>query len=876
MKTRTLKAVKPLLSLAKYVGGPMGKRLSALTLAAANAGPDLSIRTKTPVSSQYAAVLNALGQYATRRVPLSVMKRMRRDPQLRLALTATKAPIVEAPLWFDSPSREAAAQADAAFLDSGVLRGLQRTSLQAVDFGFAAHEEIYESVENYEVNWDTRGAEIGSSEIKSKTYPHLFIPKRYKDLDPAMVTILQDDYGTYEGILYGDGPGVITSKEQLRQVIARKKVNFVPPEKSFLFTLNYEWDNPYGEGRLEWAYDSWYWQSIIYLVCNRWYERKSDPPYVGFAPADPLLLDAGSDDDTDYDEDDESQAPILKLARLIDSRLRAGGTMVLPSEPYKDEDGKPSTVRAYDIKELGVEDVHPAFLAYIDHFDRKKVRAMLMPDAALAGGENSGTYGSVRAMAEIAVKTQQETLSEWVRHVNRYIIPRWREYNGIKEKVILRTGGISSDNRDMLLQVLTKTLEADMLLEQAYGPQFPDSMPRLLSRRKLMRGLNIPYDEPDPDAPKPKLPAPMPRPDEANDAQGAKSATKKSKRSTGLGGLSFRDKFLAAIRGTKKRKHLDVASEDFKRWATRRAEEFEESTTHAASAAPYHDTLSTHEKAVAAILLWLFLRSDKKDSGGTKVAGTKNADDLVFHDGGGFKSPADLALSFDSLDSMAKALEGRGLRLDSTSATNRFVSKAEKGVSSTLDALTEAAEVALEPSVYLRPAVEEAAAVVEESMRRFDPGSTFQGLAESDVDDILSLNTRGLLWNIENIAIRNGRSSMERAINAVGNRRMLGVIDETVKARFNRLYSDLSVEAHYRACFRAALVALAEANDYPYLVRISPSEPYGMNHGRARTRAEWEQAGEDVEQFGSHVGSRTYFFPLPASQRVRTQFSNGS
>lgn len=519
------RSVENVANLGRHVGGKQGKELRRLAISLAN-GPDLGISTRNAVSSQAASYLSALGAYRPDNVAIATLKRMRLDPQIQLALAATRSPIVEAPVFFESTSREAVAICEAAWNDTGLLRELQRTSLKAIEFGFAAHEKIWEAKEQIEITWGTPGKIVGQMDQKSKTFPLLFFPKKAKDLDPSLVTLLSDEYGNYQGLVYGTTP---QTGENLAALLKRNGTeNVLMPEKTFVFTLDEEWQNLYGRARQVSAYDPWFWQKIIYLIANRWYERKGDPPYVGWAPSDPTLLDPGTSEE-EFDPNDETQSPILRLRNLIQNQLRSAGVLVLPSEVWKGDDGKPSTVKAYGVEEMGIADVHPAFLDYIVHLDSKKTRAMLVPDGAIAASENTGTYGSTQTLSQLAIKIQNETLSSWVRHFNRYYLDPFLRYNGIKERCVLRTTGVSADNRDVLLALLEKTYDADILLEQAWGPQFPDSLSRLVSRRQLLRGLNIPYEAPDPDAPAPTLPKPPPQP------EGSGGGDKpKGKKKTGL------------------------------------------------------------------------------------------------------------------------------------------------------------------------------------------------------------------------------------------------------------------------------------------------------------------------------------------------------
>lgn len=889
---------RQVMGLGTMVGGRMGRRLrEAAALAVQTPGqPDLSTRTKDLVGSQVSRYLDALGGFTPDSVAISVMKRMRLDPQIQLALAATKAPILGATVFFESASREAVALCEEVWVKTGLLRELMRTSLQAIDFGFAAHEKLWEVAEMLEVSWNTPGSIVGVMEAKTKTYPTLFVPRRAKDLDPSRVTLLRDEFGNFAGVLFGTRQGQISTQQDLLKFVRSQPDNTLLPEKAFVFTENGEWGNLYGRGRLVAAYDPWYWQRIIYLVCNRWYERKSDPPYVGFAPTDPTLTDPGPDEEDDYDAADENYSPILKLRKLITNGLRSSGVIVLPSEPYKDDNGKPTNVRAYDLKEIGVEDVHPAFLAYIQHLDSKKTRALLLPDGAIAASENTGTYGSTRALSDVAINIQNETLTSWVRHFNRYFLQPFLAFNGITDRVTLTTTGISSDNRDVLLKLIDKTYEADMLLEQAWGPQFPDSLSRLIKRRGLLRALNVPFEEPEPGSPPPEMPEPPPRPEGA-DKEAPKRKTglamhpgempmpgmppkgmkkKKKKRKKMMPESEMPMKPAMGGRGARQPFRLDVASDEFDGWAQEEAEALEARVRKAQAESPYENTLETHEKALIAVLLWFLLRSDKTDKSGKRRKGTTDADDLVFDASGDWLAPADLVLVLPELERLAMEMEGRGWRLAPGAGTNSAMNKARGGMEATLDGLPESLTDALDPDVYLAPAVAAGHAAVTELLARFDPQHTMESLDEEEAASIVAANARGLLWNVENISIRNSRSAFEGMLNAAGNKRLLGAVAEARATRFNALYSDLSTASHFRAVIRGVMVALAEKNGYPFLLKKTSKaggETMPAYDGQVKTIEDWDRisdgmgAPDAIRQFGFHHGSLSFWFPVPTRAR---------
>lgn len=512
-KRTRIDLAKRTLAVAKHVGGRDGRALAQATteMLRSTMRPDLG--TRTLVDSQVGAIKGMLGAFAPNRVPFNVKTRMRRNPQVRFVSAAAKAPLLRGDAWFDTNSTEVQSLLNRVFLESGHFRRSLRTSLLACDYGFSAHEQIWGMEPEYEVGWDTP-KEGGGFSHTDKVFKNLFLPVRLKALAPEFVSILSDRYGEYAGLVHGNPGAMAMTAEQLAKILASSVDNVLAPNKSFVFTLDGEWGNFYGSGRLDSAYEPWYWQTLVYLICNRWFERKGDPPLVGYAPSTAALADPGVDADA-YDPDDENESPVLLMSRGLE-KLRSTGNLALPSDPYFDDDGKPGTIRAYEVKELDVKDAHPAFKEYIEHLDVKISRAYLVPDAIAASQKGMGTYGSLQTMAEVYVDVQNDTLATFVEQYDREQVQPFLRYNDIKDRAVLRTGGITASSKDAITETFNKILEADMLAEQAFGRIYPQSLTMMVDREALARGAGIPFKRPDPDAPTPKPPQ-----DAATAAEGA-------------------------------------------------------------------------------------------------------------------------------------------------------------------------------------------------------------------------------------------------------------------------------------------------------------------------------------------------------------------
>lgn len=819
-----------LVNLASHVGGSEGKAL-AKAIRQANT-PDLSYKTR--VHTQIDRLLESLGGYNPNEVPIRIKKRMRRDPQLRFGVELAKAPIISAPFHFECDSVEVKALLKDVFIDSGFLRNLCRTSTQAFEFGFANHEQLWERRDEHEVSWFVPRAD-GGMDRRTKKHAGLFVPQRFKDLDPERVALLKDEYGRLAGSTFG---AVVGSWQDLQNKIRKREVNVLAPSKMFLFTPVFEWQNYWGEGQYEWAYDYWYWQKILYAVALRWFERKADPPYVAYAPSTTFLPDPGmQDDEATYDPDDETTDSLVHMSRIIE-RLRSAGSVTLPSEVFTDDEGRPSSTRAYSIEEVGVKDMHPAFIEMIDHLDKKKTRAIIMPDAILARDKQVASLGAPDRLAELVIDHQNSSLGLLIDAIQEQVLVPFLRYNGIKDRVRVCSTGVSRENREVIKEVLLKLIDSDTLSEQAHGQRSPKAYTQTIDREQIARTLGVPFHAPDPNAPLPP-PPPAPNPE---------GSSKEKKKRTNLA-LAAGDDFYARVQDE--------------------AAEFEEWVSGEDATRPYRAGLEDHEKAVAAILLWLLLRGRK---GGDKdvPAPDKGVDRLVFDDKSRWLSAKELALVYPELARRAADLEGRGLVLES-SGSAALVRRARAGITQTLGTMPDTLLATKAAEEFLLPAVQQARGAVAGLLAEYHPGREVKHLDPEEVASIVALNAEGLLINIENIAIRNGRSMVEKVLMAFGNRRQLGVVDDVLTFRFNRLYSDLTLEAHLRSVYRKVVVDTALKSGVAHFIMVSASPMPADDDlvGRVQTYAWWTEEGErrgapnPITQFGFHHNSRSFWYPSP-------------
>lgn len=358
---------------------------------------ELTVRTQ-PTGADAASSL----QWRVKRT-IWELKELAEDEQVGLGLELIKAPLYGAD-WAVECERDDIA----AFIEEEIgrlWRGLLRTSLRAVEMGFAPHEKL----------WELRNGQAHLAQLK--------------DLDPEHVVLLHDEQGDFAGFRYRD------------------KVT-VPAEKAFVFTHDKRYGNIYGVPRTRRVQKRWQWRTNLERLMNRYYHRRSIPPAQGYAPAEKRVDENGTVVDT------------MEQMRKCLVTLEAGGAAVFPAE--FGEDGKPlwSVALLSDKEQRG-----PDFISAIEHYDTKILRGMIVPDRA--GTDNDaagGSYALVRSRVNLFLILEDQLLFDVLDHVNGFLIPQLVLFNFGPDapEAKVTSEGLGEDAKELLRTVVEKMLTTEV------------------------------------------------------------------------------------------------------------------------------------------------------------------------------------------------------------------------------------------------------------------------------------------------------------------------------------------------------------------------------------------------------------------------------
>lgn len=401
--------------------------------AAARRAPPLGEQTRH--ARPFLTTLTAayVGQFTPGAVGVETKKRMRLDPQIALGLAAIKAPIMnvarDGGWWLEGGADEV--RIVITELIRPLVRALFRSCLNAVEFGHQAHEKV----------WELR-------RLRGTAF---FAYKKLKDLEPGTFELLADDFGRYAGLMQ---PHMDTP---------------IPPEKTFVMTLGKEWGNLYGRGRLDAAYEPWYWSSVIYLFANRYFERKADPVVKAYGPPEVRRNPkTGADEHT------------LDALNSTLASLRSSGSITLPDE--RDDHGN----RRWDVEYLLDDQRGEMFRSYLEHLDAKKLRALFVPERSLTQDGSVGSHAAAKQYADTFLLMEAGLLQDIVAHVNEFILRPLADVNfGMAASDGLRfaTAAISRQNDEILADVLRLVVEAE---------KNGSKLAELVDRLKLLEQLSVP------------------------------------------------------------------------------------------------------------------------------------------------------------------------------------------------------------------------------------------------------------------------------------------------------------------------------------------------------------------------------------------------
>lgn len=395
----------------------------------------VAAKEQAPSTKQQASFVNwrdaadQLGQpFEVEKIPISKLRAMRRDPMLGFGLNFIKTPIVRAKWYATARSNKGANAAIAAHLDHDLRRiyaSLILADMNKLDFGFQAIAKRFEQrlpAATY-IETDPDSGEQTEKPVWSEGGIQPIAWKPFVALVPELVEPIWAGDGSFDGIDLriggGSAPGGVVGSSGGG---GDEKVFKIDVYHSLWSTNEREqnFGSIFGYPRLGYAYRYWWSYWFRWAIADRAFEKKADPSIVVRHPEGEFV-----------DEQTGETMTYRDYALLMGERLRSGSTIALPSMPYVGEtDGKPSSIREWDIEFLRDGTDFEPFDKSFDYLDVQKLRSLFIPEQAFLEGKGGTSSRNVAAeMGESFVESQAVLAAQSVESINRWVVPQWLATN---------------------------------------------------------------------------------------------------------------------------------------------------------------------------------------------------------------------------------------------------------------------------------------------------------------------------------------------------------------------------------------------------------------------------------------------------------------
>jgi len=391
------------------------------------------------VSSAYAS--DVLGVYNPDIIPVDTYIRMRSDPQVAIGLAVIKMPLYSLGWVVECEDIDIREFIKATL--APIWKKLLRSMLTAIDFGFASHEKVWQLVQMNVASTLPNGRKKTHYNGKAETY--LKIKPHY----PSTIKIRTDQTtDEFLGIIQATGGG--------GQSVS------VDADKCFLFALNDEFGNFYGQSRLKPAYKSWYWKEVLTQFMLRYFERRGSPSSLVTHPTGISVDDQGNE----YDNS--------TVALRIGQNIIENSVITLPYEPNKE--GK----NQWGVEFLQDEKRGEMFVNALNYLGAQILRGMLTPERVMTQDLSTGSYSMASSHADVFLLAQEGLAASMEDAINEHIIPPLVNYNFQPNKIIptrIRIEKIQYDRKRILKEILIEIIRnMNTLIKAGSAPHLVPSI----------------------------------------------------------------------------------------------------------------------------------------------------------------------------------------------------------------------------------------------------------------------------------------------------------------------------------------------------------------------------------------------------------------
>jgi len=374
-------------------------------------------------------------EYNPETIDVDTFDIMRRDHQLAAGLAVIKLPIVALPWRIVCDDEKIGKTVEWAI--KKIWKNLIKSTLLAIDYGFASHEKVWKR-ENVEIS---RTDKEGKKSIYYKG--DLAFYKKIKSHHPSSIKIKFDKHQNIEEVIQEStmGGGDIR----------------LPLRKCFFFTNDKEFGNPFGVSRLKSAYKVWFWKELLYQFMMQYFERRGTPPTVATAPPGKSQDSAGTQIDN------------LELALRLASSLISSSVAVLPYQPHKD-----NKENMWSLSLLSDDARGPMFVEALQHLDARCLRAIFVPESIFTS-EGGGGFAGSSIHADLFLMTEKGLISDIEEAIDEQIILPFIEANyplNERRPCSIRLDPLDWNRKIALKEIFSELIRSiDTMIQQGVAPK---------------------------------------------------------------------------------------------------------------------------------------------------------------------------------------------------------------------------------------------------------------------------------------------------------------------------------------------------------------------------------------------------------------------
>lgn len=250
-------------------------------------------------------------------------------------------------------------------------------------------------------------------------------------------------------------------------------IRFIPINKALLFRPHPNKSSPEGRSVLRGAYRSWYFLKNIQEVESIAIERELNGLPVVKIPN--RILNGTSP------EAISAKVEYVKMVR--DIKFNEQGGVVIPSDPYYDADGKPTSVPQVELTLMASTGTRAVQTSEVILRYQREIARVVMADFLMLGSNDRGSFAMSKDKSSLFVKSTESWLEAIAEVVNKNLVTRLWSLNGFNMEYIPKTkpGPVGKVDLDALGKFISD-------LARSGAPLFPDDA----LEEELRHAANLP------------------------------------------------------------------------------------------------------------------------------------------------------------------------------------------------------------------------------------------------------------------------------------------------------------------------------------------------------------------------------------------------